>query len=189
MECGGTRGCHTRSNGRSFAALFAEPPSQASLHFSFMTETTFDCRDAWRKSSAPDHIRTLSSRQVWKKWRLAPPAYELCVQRLRWYQSIARELAGQAHLPCCWFGRLYFESHDTLIEGLRLHPEANGYAKRLLADLQTPAFVPDRVEQVANVELEFGDVFRLGSKLNEWFLSLNLRQFRAVFFTQTVAPC
>ena len=52
MECGGTRGCHTRSNGRSFAALFAEPPSRASLHFSFMTETTFDCRDAWRKSSA-----------------------------------------------------------------------------------------------------------------------------------------
>ena len=26
--------------------------SRASLHFSFMTETTFDCRDAWRKSSA-----------------------------------------------------------------------------------------------------------------------------------------
>ena len=46
-ECGGTRGCHTRSNGRSFAALFAEPPSRASRHFSFMTETTFDCRDAW----------------------------------------------------------------------------------------------------------------------------------------------
>ena len=41
MVCGGTRGCHTRSNGRSFAALFAEPPSRASLHFSFMTETTF----------------------------------------------------------------------------------------------------------------------------------------------------
>ena len=44
-------------------------------------------------------------------------------------------------------------------------------------------------EQVANVELEFGDVFRLISKLNEWFLSLDLRQFRAAFFTQTVAPC
>ena len=39
------------------------------------------------------------------------------------------------------------------------------------------------------MELEFGDVFRLGSKLNEWFLSLDLRQFRAAFFTQTVAPC
>ena len=38
----------------------------------------------------------------------------------------------------------------------------------LLADLQTLAFVPEWAEQVANVELEFGDVFRLGSKLNEW---------------------
>ena len=38
-----------------------------------------------------DHTRTLSSRQVRKRWRLAPPAYELCVQRLRWHQSIARE--------------------------------------------------------------------------------------------------
>ena len=64
-----------------------------------------------------------------------------------------------------------FESHDTLIEGLRLHPEANGHAKRSLADLQTLAFVPEWTEQVANVEMEFGDVFRLGSKLNEWFLS------------------
>ena len=65
----------------------------------------------------------------------------------------------------------------------------NGYAKRLLADLQTLAFVPERTEQVANVEMEFGDVFRLGSKLNEWFLSFDLRQFRAAFFTQTVEPC
>ena len=137
----------------------------------------------------PDHTRTLSSRQVWKRWRMAPPAYELCVQRLRRYQSIAREPARHAHLLCCWFGRMHFESHDTLIEGLRLHPEANGYAKRSLADLQTLAFVPEWAEQVANVELEFGDVFRLGSKLDEWFLSLDLRQIRAAFFTQTVAPC
>ena len=84
---------------------------------------------------------------------------------------------------------MHVGSHDTLIEGLRLHPEANGDAKRSLADLQTLAFVTAWAEQVANVELEFGDVFRLGSKLNEWFLSLDLRQFRAVFFTQTVAPC
>ena len=138
---------------------------------------------------APDHIRTLSSRQVWKRWRLALSAFELCVQRLRWYQSIAREPARHAHRLCCWFGCMHFESHDTLIGGLRLHPEANGYAKQLLADLQTLAFVTEWAEQVANVEMEFGDVFCLGSKLNEWFLSLDLRQFRAAFFTQTVAPC
>ena len=81
---------------------------------------------------------------------------------------------------------MHFESHDTLIEGLRLHPEANVYAKRLLADLQTLAFVLEWTVQVANVETEFGDVFRLGCKLNEWFLSLDLRQFRVAFFTQTV---
>ena len=68
---------------------------------------------------------------------------------------IAREPARHAHLLCCWFGRMHFES-----QGLRL-----------LADLQTLAFVLEWAEQVANVELEFGDVFRLGSKLNEWFLS------------------
>ena len=84
---------------------------------------------------------------------------------------------------------MHFESHDTLIEGLRLQPEANGHAKRLLADLQTLAFVPEWAEQVANVELEFGDVFRLGNKLNDWFFSLDLRQSRAAFFTQTVALC
>ena len=70
-----------------------------------------------------------------------------------------------------------------------MHPEAHAYAKRLLADAQTLPFVPEWAEQVANVELEFGDVFCLGSKINDWFLSLDLRQFRAAFFTQTVAPC
>ena len=84
---------------------------------------------------------------------------------------------------------MHFKSHDTLIEGIRLHPEANGHAKRLLANLQTLAFVLEWTEQVASVEMELGDVFRLGSKLNEWLLSLDLRQFRAAFFTQTVAPC
>ena len=62
-----------------------------------------------------------------------------------------------------------------------MHPEANGYAKRLLADLQTLASVPEWAEQIANVELEIGDAFRLGSKLNEWFLSLDLRQFSSGF--------
>ena len=31
-------------------------------------------------------------------------------------------------------------NRTTLIDGLRLHPEANGYAKRLLADLQRLPF-------------------------------------------------
>ena len=63
------------------------------------------------------------------------------------------------------------------------------YAKRLMADSQTLAFVLEWAEQVANVELELGDVFRKGSKLNDWFLWLDMRQVRAAFFTQTEAPC
>ena len=66
---------------------------------------------------------------------------------------------------------MHFESHDTLIEGLRLHPEANGYAKRLLADLQTLAFVPEWTEQVANVEMELGDVFRLETNSSGFLLA------------------
>ena len=77
-------------------ALCAEPPSRASLHFFSMTETIFVCRGAWKKKlralmlgtafwEGQDHSRTLSSRQVWERWRLAPLACELCVQRLRWY--------------------------------------------------------------------------------------------------------
>ena len=136
MECGGTRGCHTRSNGRSFAALFAEPPSRASLHFSFMAETTFDCRGAWRKSS------TLScSRKDQTTCQLSPSVEKVAagasvIRALCTKVQMAPEHGQRARtsLLCCWFGRTHFESHDTLIEGLRLHPKANGYAKRLLAD-------------------------------------------------------
>ena len=105
---------------------------------------------------------------------------------VRHIRSLSSCQSTQLH--SIWFGRAHFESHDTLIEGLRLHPEANGYAKRLLADLQTLAFVPKWTEQVANVEMKFGDVFREGSKLNEWFLSLDLRQFRAAFIRFGARP-
>ena len=134
------------------------------------------------------HIKTLCSRQVWIRWRLPPPACELCVQRLRWYQSIAREPVRHAHLLRCLLGRMHFETHDTLSHGLRLHPEANRYAKRLMADLQALAYVPEWAEPAANIESELGDIFRFCSNQNEWFFSQDLRQLRAAFFTQRVAP-
>ena len=85
---------------------------------------------------------------------------------------------------------MHFESHDTLIEGRRLHPEANGECEAMTGrPYRRWLLFLNGLEQVANADMDFGDVFRLGSKLNEWFLSLDLRQFRAAFFTQTVAPC
>ena len=108
---------------------------------------------------------------------------ELCVQRLRWYQSIAREPARHAHLLCCWFGRMHFESHDTLIDNLHLHPGANMVMRSDYWQTCRRWLSASRLQTVN--WMEFGDVFRLGSKLNEWFLSLDLRQFRAAFFTQT----
>ena len=87
------------------------------------------------------------------------------------------------------WGDCTFETHGTLIDGQRLHLEANGYTKRLLADLQALAFVPEWAEQTTNVEEDLVDVFRSGSKRNEWVIGLDLRQFRAAFFTQKVAPC
>ena len=49
-------------------------------------------------------------------------------------------------------------------------------------DLQALVFVPEWAEQKTNVEEDLGDVFRTGSKRNEWFIGLDLRQFRAAFF-------
>ena len=43
--------------------------------------------------------------------------------------------------------------------------------------------------QTTNVEEHLVYVFRSGSKRNEWFIGLDLIQFRAAFFTQKVAPC
>ena len=96
-----------------------------------------------------------------------------------WHGLLGRTRPHKDSQLSLWQKSTGASSHDTLIEGLRLHPEANCCAKRLLADLQTLAFVPECTEHAANVEMEFGDVFRFGSKLNEWFLSLDLTQFRA----------
>ena len=35
--------------------------------------------------------------------------------------------------------RMHLETHDTLFDGVRLHPVANGHTKRLMADLQALA--------------------------------------------------
>ena len=43
-------------------------------------------------------------------------------------------------------------------------------------------------EQTTNVEEDLGDVFRSGSKRNEWFIGLDLRQFRAAFFHAEGGP-
>ena len=106
-----------------------------------------------------------------------------CIRALCTKAQMVPEHCQRARTSCTSSMLLVWQNAHTLVDGLRLHTEATGYAKRLLANLQTLAFVPEWTEQVANVEMEFGDVFRLGSKLNEWFLSLDLRQFRAAFFT------
>ena len=112
-KCGGTRGYPSGSNAHCSVAMCAEHDSRASLRFFSMTVTTFCLQRCLEKKlralmlgtaswAGQDHTRTLSSRQVWERWRSAPPTYELCVQKLRWYQSIAREPARHAHLLCCW---------------------------------------------------------------------------------------
>ena len=134
-----------------------------------------------------DHIRTLSSRQVWKRWRLAPPAYELCVQRHRWYQSIAREPARHAlfyvvGLAECTSNRTT-HSLRVFVCILRQMVMRSDYwqiCRRWLSSLSGPSRL-----QSLNWSLVTSSVWGL----NEWFLSLDLRQFRAAFFTQTVAPC
>ena len=46
-----------------------------------------------------------------------------------------------------------------------LHPEANGYAKRLLADLQALALVPKWAEQTTNVEEDLEGRFPIGQQM------------------------
>ena len=53
---------------------------------------------------------------------------------------------------------------DALIDGQRLHPEANGHAKRLLTDLQALAFVPEWAEQTTNVEEDLRRCIPIGQQ-------------------------
>ena len=138
-------------------ALCAEPPSRASLHFFSTIETAFVCRGAWEKAPSAHARNGLMGRTRPHEDPQLSPSVEklavgascmraLCTKAQKVPEHCQREPVRHAHLLCCWFGRTHFESHNTLIDGLRLHPEANGYAKRLLADLQTLAFVPEWAE-------------------------------------------
>ena len=167
MECGGTRGWVPCKIKRT---LFRGAVCGAS--FTGLTALLLHDRDHLRLQrclekkklralmlrtaswEGQDHIRTLSSRQVWKRWRLEPPGYKLCVQRLRWPLCTKAQMAPELmHISFVTALAECTSNRTTLVEGFRLHPEANGYAMRLLADLQTLAFVLECAEQVANVEL------------------------------------
>ena len=133
----------------------------------------------------PDHIRTLSSRQVWKRWRLASPAYELCVQRLRWSQSLhVMHIVYAVGLADCTSNRTThsWRAFTCILRQMVMRSEYWQTCRRWLSSLSGPSRL-----QTLNWSLVTSSVWR--SRLNEWFLSLDLRQFRAAFFTQTVAPC
>eukprot|EP00969_Alexandrium_andersonii_P134129 5932810-Alexandrium_andersonii.AAC.1 len=51
-------------------------------------------------------VRTESNKAVWAKWRLAPTAIELTVQRLAWWQSVVKHKEGNELLLATFFGDL-----------------------------------------------------------------------------------
>ena len=140
----------------------AEHLSRASLCFFSTTVIIFVCRDAWRKISALSCSARLHGKD---RTTQGLSALDKCGKGGDWRHPPtncacrAPENQQGTHLFCCWLGRMHFEMHDTLIDGQRLHPEANGYAKRLLTDLQALALVPEWAEQTTNDEEDLEDVF------------------------------
>eukprot|EP00959_Pyramimonas_sp_CCMP1952_P035318 739992-Pyramimonas_sp.AAC.1 len=71
-------------------------------------------RGTAHKEDENNNHRSLSTRQVFLEWQVAPTAIELLVRRLSWWQSIIRSHAHHGHFLASFFGRCKFEQQAAI---------------------------------------------------------------------------
>eukprot|EP00959_Pyramimonas_sp_CCMP1952_P211132 4418825-Pyramimonas_sp.AAC.1 len=73
-------------------------------------------RGAAHQEDEHNNHRSMSTRQVFIEWHVAPTAIELLVRRLSWWQSIIRSHTHHGHVLASFFfgGRCKFEQQAAI---------------------------------------------------------------------------
>ena len=133
---------------------------------------------SWKYSALPD-------KDVYKLTRLVPAKLELCVRRLQYWQSVARNPPLHRTVLATVFGRLSFDDADTVLPDGSLHPQANPWAKQLESDLQQLLELDSASELLAGIG---NRPFLLFTSYRPFFVQIDCGELRAQFFGVCIPP-
>eukprot|EP00959_Pyramimonas_sp_CCMP1952_P116656 2438138-Pyramimonas_sp.AAC.1 len=97
---------------------------------------------------------SLTTRELFTVWGIAPTSLEPCVRRLKWWQNISREVEHHEPFLSGFFGRCHIEdrcasqglptSANTLTESgaLNTDPKVHPWARQLREDLLSALAAP-----------------------------------------------
>ena len=119
------------------------------------------------------------SKAVWKWLRLCPCELELQIRRLAWYQQLARDIHKHKCVLMAIFGKLGFESQDTVDSGGKILPSANAWAQQFSTDIHQGLCKMDAGQGLLDL-LQDRAVLVFTEFLPE-FLALDMSEIRRTF--------
>ena len=136
--------------------------------------------------------RTLTNLHVYKMIRIIPFFLELRVRRLKWMQSIARDIVNQEQLPAAIFGQYGEDREPTVLPDGRLNRGiANPRALQWERDLAGLEVLESGGELSEEVENHSGGLRPLAPLLEEgpWqaFLAIDVSELRSHFLAAAEA--
>ena len=143
--------------------------------------------DACRKtqSATGKVFHAISDTDVYKLMRLVPSHLELCIRRLQYWQSVAREPHLHKLVLAAVFGKMVFDTHDTVLADGSLHGQANLWAKQLESDVLQLLTLDSAAERLVGLN---GRILLLFSEFRNDFVCIDCGELRSKFFSVCIPP-
>ena len=143
--------------------------------------------DACRKtqSATGKVFHAISDTDVYKLMRLVPSHLELCIRRLQYWQSVAREPHLHKLVLAAVFGKMVFDTHDTVLADGSLHGQANLWAKQLESDVLQLLTLDSAAERLVGLN---GRILLLFSEFRHDFVCIDCGELRSKFFSVCIPP-
>ena len=123
---------------------------------------------------------------VWKWLRLCPCELELQIRRLAWYQQLARDIHKHKCVLMAIFGKLGFESQDTVDSGGKILPSANAWAQQFSTDIHQGLCKMDAGQGL--LDLLQDCVVLVFTEFLPEFLALDMSEIRRTFDPVCIPP-
>ena len=143
--------------------------------------------DACRKtqSATGKVFHAISDTDVYKLMRLVPSHLELCIRQLQYWQSVAREPHLHKLVLAAVFGKMVFDTHDTVLADGSLHGQANLWAKQLESDVLQLLTLDSAAERLVGLN---GRILLLFSEFRNDFVCIDCGELRSKFFSVCIPP-
>ncbi len=131
------------------------------------------------------HAKTLTHIEVLRSWRLPPIALELRVQRINWWQQLAREPGSNKRLITALFGKARCEKEPTVMADGSLFDIGKSMGKLFWDDVSSLRQIDEFRAAVQDITLTtlFSDTV-----VRDELCAIDASILRAQLFSSSIAP-